>query len=68
MPKLRRGKKKKQRRVVCRVQIKKVDGIWWMKAYDQGSNRYPEADFSHKYWQVVVKTARKRVNRSYSVE
>lgn len=57
-----------QRRVMCTTKIKKVDDQWWVRAYDQGGNRYPECDFSTDTYEEAREIARKRINKSYTTQ
>ena len=61
MPKITR---KKSRRVVARTRIKKVDDEYVVFAYDQGNNRYPEADYFAADLEDARDTAQAMVNDS----
>lgn len=56
------------KRVVCRVSIRRVDTYYWIKCYDQASNRYENADETRETLLLARERARDMVNKSHSVE
>lgn len=56
----------KVRRVVCRYHTVRLDDGWWGKAYDQGGDRYPEADILLANRANVRAEAMRRVNAAFT--
>jgi len=56
------------RRIVCRTILMRVDDYWLIKCFDQGSNRYHEADFTKPTREEARLSAKNQVNNSYSVD
>lgn len=54
------------RRVACRYLVRRLDDYYWAMAYDQGNNRYTEADYLGNEREQVCQVARDRVNKSYT--
>lgn len=60
---------KKTKKIVCRTMLSRLsNGMYQVKAFDQGNNRLPEADFCDKDRQVARDKAREMVNKAKSPE
>ena len=59
----------KQKRVVCRTRTKRnKDGTYQVITWDQGNNRFEEADFHAKDLQEARDKAQDKVNKSKGAE